>query len=64
MAYTVGSVVLLLSLLALYLATPLTIGTQLVISSGLGIVVTAATFSRSRGAAMGILYFFRRHWEE
>ena len=63
-AYTVGSVVLLLSLLLLYLLTGLDIATQLIISSALGVVATAVTFSRSRGAAIGILYFLRRHWEE
>jgi len=62
--YTVGAAVLLLSLLALYLFTNINIYIQLLISSGLGVVATAGTFSRARGAAMGILYFLREHWEE
>ncbi|HEY8497088.1 MAG TPA: DUF983 domain-containing protein [Limnochordales bacterium] len=63
-AYTVGSVALLLSLLALYLFSGFGIGTQLIISSVVGVVATAVTFRRARGAAVGILYFLRRHWEE
>ena len=63
-AYTVGSVVLLLTLLLLYLFTNIGIYVQLVISSVLALVATAVTFSRARGAAIGILYFLRQHWEE
>lgn len=63
-AYTVGSVGLLISLLLLYLFSGFGIGTQLIVSGLVGLAVMAITFRRSRGAAIGILYFLRRHWEE